>query len=109
MRRSFHTAVGEQGVELNRVQAALCDHRAVALDHGLELTRHIAAREHDRLAAQRAALGAADVEHIGEPCDICQCDIGIRRQAVAEARASRNSGRSNSLHTAEMRSSSFFV
>ena len=83
----FIQAVGEQGVELNRVQAALCDHRAVALDHGLELARHIAVREHDRLAAQRAALGAADVEHIGQPCDVRERHVGICRQAVAEARA----------------------
>ena len=59
----------------------------MALDHGLELARHIAVREHDRLAAQRAALGAADVEHIGQPCDVRERYIGICRQAVAEARA----------------------
>ena len=77
--------VGEQGIELQRVQTTLCDHRAAALDHRDELFRHIAVREHDRFAAERAAFGAADVEHIGELGDVCQRYIGFRRKAVAEA------------------------
>ena len=42
-------------------------------------------REHNGFAAECAAFGAADVEHIRELCDVCQRHIGIRREAVAEA------------------------
>ena len=39
----------------------------------------------DRLAAQCAAFGAADVEHIGEARDVREGHVGVRCQAVAEA------------------------
>ena len=77
--------IGEQGIELQRVQTALGDHRAAALDHRDKLFRHISVREHNGFAAERAALGAANVEHIGELCDVCQRHISICREAVAEA------------------------
>ena len=76
--------IGEQNVELDAQQTALCQQSALLLDHGHEVGR-CAVGEHHGLAAQRAHLGAADVEHIGEPGDVGQGHVGaLGHQAVAQ-------------------------
>ena len=50
-----------------------------------EMLRHAAVREHHGLAEHRAHLGATDIEHVGEPCDVFKGHVvagsgGVRRQ-----------------------------
>ena len=72
------------------------------LSVGEEVAGHAAAREHDRLAAERPALGAADVEGVGEARDVGQGDIGAGGgQAIGEARAVQVQG--NPVAMAERR------
>ena len=76
--------VGEQHVELDAQQPPLCQQRALLLDHGHKVGR-CAVGEHHSLAAQRTHLGAADVEHIGQPGKVGQrhvCTLGS--QTVAQ-------------------------
>lgn len=79
--------VGEQRVELHAEQPSLCQKGPVLLGVGEEVTGHAAAREHDRLAAECPAFGAADVEGVGEARDVGQGDVGVGSgQAIGEAR-----------------------
>ena len=78
----------EQRVELQAEQPALGQQRAVLFDGGQEVLRRVVLREHDGLTEQGADLGAADVEHIGQPGDVLERDIGaIGGQRVPQARA----------------------
>lgn len=79
--------VGEQRVELHAEQTPLGQQGTVLLGVGEEVAGHAAAREHDRLAAERPAFGAADVEGVGEARDVGQGDVGVGSgQAIGEAR-----------------------
>ena len=53
---------------------------------GEEVLGHATAGKHHRLAAEGAALGAADVEGVGKARDVGQRDVAFRGgQAVGEA------------------------
>ena len=84
--------IGEQHIELQAHQTALGKQRALLLDHSHKVGR-CAVGEHHGLAAQRAHLGAADVEHIGQAGDILQGNIGaLGHQTVAQACAVHEQG-----------------
>ena len=76
--------IGEQHVELDAQQPPLCQQCALLLDHGHKVCR-CAVGEHHSLAAQRTHLGAADVEHIGQPGKVGQCYVrALGSQTVAQ-------------------------
>ena len=76
--------IGEQHVELDAQQPPLCQQCALLLDHGHKV-RRCAVGEHHSLAAQRTHLGAADVEHIGQPGKVGQCYVcALGSQTVAQ-------------------------
>ena len=77
--------VGEQRIELDAQQPALGHHRPMLLGDGVEMLRRIAAGEHHRLATEAAHLRAADVEHIGQACNVGQREVaGRAREPVAQ-------------------------
>ena len=80
-------AVGEQGVELHAEDAALCQHGKALLRVVGEMRRS-SVREDQRLAAERAALGSADVEGVAEGGDRFQIQVGCpARKTVGQPRA----------------------
>ena len=80
--------VFEQRVELEAEQASFRKYGSAALHHGEEMLGELRTREHRGLAAERAYLGAADVERIDEARDVGQRHVACGRgEAVAEARA----------------------
>ncbi len=58
--------VGKERIELHAQKPPLCQHRALLLGHGHKAARRHALAKHQRLPAERADLGAADGEHVGE-------------------------------------------
>ena len=77
-------AIGEQHVKLDAQQPPLCQQCALLLDHGHKM-RRCAVGEHHSLAAQRTHLGAADVEHIGQPGKVGQRHVrALGSQTVAQ-------------------------
>ena len=84
--------VGEQHIELQAHQAAFGKQSALLLDHSHEVGRGTLG-EHHGFAAQGTHLGAADVEHVGELCDVGQGHVGaLGHQAVAQPRAVHEQG-----------------
>ena len=57
-------AIGKKSLELHARQAALGKQRAMLLNTRNGMRRGVHAAKHHGLAAKRAALGAADVEHV---------------------------------------------
>ena len=79
--------VGKESVKLLAHHARLGKQRALLLDDRHEMRRHVAFGVDQRLAAQSADLGAADVENVGKLADIPQRHVGLRtHQPVAEPR-----------------------
>ena len=80
--------IREEGIELHAQQAALGQQRAVLLDGVHKMRRFVSLREDDRLTAEGADLGTADVEDIAEGSQVRQGEVrGGAGQAVAQARA----------------------
>ena len=81
-------AVGKERLKLHARQAALGQQRTVLLNARNGMRRSVHAAEHHSLAAERAALGAADVEHITQLCQLGQGNIAlIGRQRIGQAGA----------------------
>ena len=94
--------VGEQRVELETQQPPLGEQRAVLLDDGEKVRNESRLRNDDRLAEQRAAFRAADVEDIAQRGKVAQryvvlrtgerigkaCAVDIKRQSALMAASS---------------------
>ena len=87
MARNVHVdTVGEEGAKLDTEQTALGQHASVALDAIAEVALQCLVRYHHSLAKQGANLGASDIEHIGQLCQLWQSDIALRRtESIAQA------------------------
>ena len=68
-------AVLKQRLELEAQQAALGQHPAVALDTVPEIPLKGGAGDDHRLTEQGPHLGAADVEHVGQPGQVGEIHI----------------------------------
>ena len=81
-------AIGKKGLELHTRQAALGKQRAVLLNTRNGMRRGVHAAKHHSLAAQSAALGAADVEHVAQLRQLGQGNVAlIGRQRIGQAGA----------------------
>ena len=81
-------AVAEQFAELDAQQPPLGQHAAVLLDHVAEVRLQRVAHDHQRLAEERALLGAADVERVRRARQEGQIHVaGLAGHGVAQARA----------------------
>ena len=81
-------AVGKERLKLHARQAALGQQRAVLLNTRNGMRRGAHAAEHHSLAAERAALGAADVEHVAQLRQLGQGNVAlIGRQRIGQAGA----------------------
>ena len=81
-------AVLEERLELHAQEAPLRQERAMLLHLGDELADRSALGDHHGLAEERAALGAADVEDVGQAREVGQRHVvGGRGQRVCEARS----------------------
>ena len=79
-------AVGKECLKLHARQAALGQQRAVLLNARNGMCRGVHAAEHHSLAAERAALGAADVEHVAQLRQPGQGNVAlIGRQRIGQA------------------------
>ena len=70
--------VGEQRVELKAEQPPLGEQRAVLLDDGEKVRNEPRLRKDDRLAEQRAAFRAADVEDVAQRGKVAQRHVVFR-------------------------------
>jgi len=77
----------EQGLELNTHDAALGQQGSVALDAAEHVGWGVALGEDDGLATEGSALGAADIEDVGQAGEQRQRDIGAGSEAVGETGA----------------------
>ena len=94
--------IGKQRVELEAEQPPLGEQRAVLLDDGEKVRNESRLRNDDRLAEQRAAFRAADVEDIAQRGKVAQryvvlrtgerigkaCAVDIKRQSALMAASS---------------------
>ena len=79
-------AVGKERLKLHACQAALGKQRAVLLNARNRMRRSVHAAKHHGLAAERAALGAADVEHVAQLRQLGQGNVAlIGRQRIGQA------------------------
>ena len=79
-------AVGKECLKLHARQAALGQQRAVLLNARNGMCRGVHAAEHHSLAAERATLGAADVEHVAQLRQPGQGNVAlIGRQRIGQA------------------------
>ena len=70
-------AIGKERLKLHARQAALGQQRAVLLNTRNGMRRSVHAAEHHSLAAKRAALGAADVEHVAQLRQLGQNEVAL--------------------------------
>ena len=81
-------AVGKERLKLHARQATLGQQRTVLLNARNGMRRSAHAAEHHGLAAKRAALGAADVEHVTQLRQLGQGNVAlIGRQRIGQAGA----------------------
>ena len=69
--------IGKKSLELHARQAALGQQRTVLLNARNGMRRSVHAAKHHGLAAQSAALGAADVEHVAQLCQLGQSEVAL--------------------------------
>ena len=83
----FIQVVFHQGIKLNTQQPPLGQHSAVLLDEIAEVLLERRVCDNHRLAKESANLGAANVEHIAEICQVFHGHIIARgSQTVAQPR-----------------------
>ena len=70
-------AIGKERLKLHARQAALGQQRTVLLNARNGMRRSVHAAKHHGLAAQSAALGAADVEHVAQLCQLGQGEVAL--------------------------------
>ena len=81
-------AVGKEYLKLHARQATLGQQRTVLLNARNGMRRSVHAAKHHGLAAQGAALGAADVEHVAQLRQLGQGNVAlIGRQRIGKAGA----------------------
>ena len=80
--------VAEQLEELDAQQSALGKHAALLLDVIAEMLVAInGIGEYHSLAEQGSHLGAANVEHVAQACNLLQCDVAaFGSESLAQAR-----------------------
>ena len=80
--------IGKERVELDAEQPSLGEQRAVLLDDGEKVWNEPRLGNDDRLAEQRAAFRAADVENVAQRGKVAQCHVVFRTgERVGKARA----------------------